>query len=86
METPRFFTASITSPAKAIFVGQGITLIVNAAVDHAAEMLGKITEDVWIHFANRPIDVDFNARRQVVAARSKREPAEIASSETSERL
>jgi hypothetical protein len=27
-------------------------------------MLSEVAEDVWIHFANRPIDVDFNARRR----------------------
>jgi hypothetical protein len=49
METPRFFAASITSPCVIAILSDWIALVVNAAVDHAAEMLGEVAKRFVYH-------------------------------------
>src|SRR5262249_45366789 len=53
--------------SNAIFVRKRAAFLVNAAVNHAAEVLGEVAEQMRMHFANGAIDVDLNASLRFLA-------------------
>ena len=48
--------------AIAVFIGEGAAFLVDAAVDHAAEMFGEVAEEVRVHLTDSAIDIDLDAR------------------------
>src|SRR5262245_17922131 len=51
----------------AFFVRERTAFFVNAAVDHAPQVLGEVAEQMRMHFADRAIDVDLDASLRLLA-------------------
>ncbi len=46
----------------AVGVGKRATLLEDAAINTAAQVLGEVAEDVWVHLADHAVGIDANVR------------------------
>src|SRR5262245_1600945 len=56
----------------AFFVRERTAFFVNAAVDHAPQVLGEVAEQMRMHFADRAIDVNLDASLRLLAVSGAR--------------
>ena len=44
-----------------MLIGERVSFVVDPSVDHPAQVLGEVPKEEWIHLADGPVEIDFDA-------------------------